>query len=926
MYPETQKRVRGMAHMKGAIAILAAFLMLAGALGSGVGGPSYLAPAAGTAPGPAPSTGPGPAAVPARAPPGPAGWYIDDVVVTADTIHNVLNETFETGGPGWTHGGENDSWEIGSPANPAGPGVANGGSGCAATNLSGPYMQMADCWLRSPDFDLGMAFSASLSYYDWFDIAGEDSLYLSVEALAAGEFIGSDPIRINGSHTSWAKRTLDFTQLTYKGGSFPSIGSGKVHIIYRLVSGACPRLAAEAGNNYVKLNWTPTVQPDRPVLGYSVHRGGSPGSLDLYGQPGNVTEFNDTSVTNWQTYYYSVAAYDAIGVGTMSNTVNATPGALPGQPENLTAYKSNSKITLCWSPPLDAEGSGIGEYHVFRAVGTEADPAMIGRVGAIAIFEDAKLAYDTVYFYSVSAVNRLGEGPKCPAVPFAWGGPPSTPQMLNASGQNHTIRLTWRPPADAAIHPVTEYIVHRWNGSGREQTSPGGNRTEWEEWLGHPEKVVFYSVTARNDYGASSATPTVSLRCPSAPGLPTVTPGALGTALNWKAPDSDGGCSIDHYNVYRSVNGSVPELVWFTTDDRTECLYPVSENSTASAYSVTAVNTVGESDPSPQGAPPAENRLPEVAITSPVTGSLFNRTLVEFSGTASDPAVVDRVEISVEGHAMSLCDGIANWRATILLAEGTSRIIARATDIVGNSALASVFVRVDLSPPAVWFVSPPDRSVQSTYEVNVAGRSSDVSSVIRVELGSDGTSWHPASGTGNWTGELWLVPGPNALFARAWDAAGNAGTARIDATLDTENPILEISAPPASGRFRSGQPILVEGVASDDTGVRQVEVRLDAGGWLAANGTARWGVNIAPGPGNHLVQARATDAAGRQTVAGVNITVGRAGSPAENLNGIALAAATVLAAAAIAIAAVILRARGKRGASGIRFPRKRPNR
>jgi hypothetical protein len=166
----------------------------------------------------------------------PAGWYIDDVVVTADTLHTVLKENFETSGPGWTHGGLGDDWEFGTPNSPIGPANANSGARCAATNIQGSYQQLADCVLQSPDFNLSLAFSASLSYFEWFDIAKQDSLYLSLEALVAGVYVESDPIEINGSQTYWSQRTVDFTQFTYQGKQFPAVGSEKVHIKYRLTS------------------------------------------------------------------------------------------------------------------------------------------------------------------------------------------------------------------------------------------------------------------------------------------------------------------------------------------------------------------------------------------------------------------------------------------------------------------------------------------------------------------------------------------------------------------------------------------------------------------------------------------------------------------------------------------------------------------
>ena len=74
----------------------------------------------------------------------PAGWYLDDVTVIADTLHNLIKENFETGGPGWSHGGSGDDWQMGVPESPIGPTAANSGQKCAGTNLRGSYEQLAD--------------------------------------------------------------------------------------------------------------------------------------------------------------------------------------------------------------------------------------------------------------------------------------------------------------------------------------------------------------------------------------------------------------------------------------------------------------------------------------------------------------------------------------------------------------------------------------------------------------------------------------------------------------------------------------------------------------------------------------------------------------------------------------------------------------
>ncbi|NIP93773.1 MAG: hypothetical protein GWO24_10050, partial [Akkermansiaceae bacterium] len=84
---------------------------------------------------------------------------------------SILADDFESGQGGWTVGSDGDGgtvWEIGAPT--SGPGSANSGDNCFATNLDGDYALNADVWLRSPAIDLTGAGGATLSYFEFKDI------------------------------------------------------------------------------------------------------------------------------------------------------------------------------------------------------------------------------------------------------------------------------------------------------------------------------------------------------------------------------------------------------------------------------------------------------------------------------------------------------------------------------------------------------------------------------------------------------------------------------------------------------------------------------------------------------------------------------------------------------------------------------------
>ncbi|MGC9037082.1 MAG: LamG-like jellyroll fold domain-containing protein, partial [Verrucomicrobiia bacterium] len=80
----------------------------------------------------------------------------------------IFIEDFESGAPGWTHGGAGDNWELGTPLN--GPMAAHSGTNVYATGLNSNIQPFSDCYLRSPVIDLTSVTAATLSFYEWRNI------------------------------------------------------------------------------------------------------------------------------------------------------------------------------------------------------------------------------------------------------------------------------------------------------------------------------------------------------------------------------------------------------------------------------------------------------------------------------------------------------------------------------------------------------------------------------------------------------------------------------------------------------------------------------------------------------------------------------------------------------------------------------------
>src|SRR5439155_1719112 len=235
------------------------------------------------------------------------------------------------------------------------------------------------------------------------------------------------------------------------------------------------------------------------------------------------------TVTNGVTYYYKVSATNAIGEGPKSNEASATPTAPatpPGAPQGLSATPGDTTVSLTWSPPSSNGGSPITNYKIYRttAGGGETPQATIGNV---LTYSDTAVTNGVTYYYEVSALNNVGEGPRsseASATPIAPTTAPGAPRDLGAVAGDATVALAWSSPSSDGGSPITNFKIYQGTASGGESLLATVGAV-----FSYPDSSVtngvtyYYYVTAVNGIGASgssnevSATPVAGPSVPDAP-------------------------------------------------------------------------------------------------------------------------------------------------------------------------------------------------------------------------------------------------------------------------------------------------------------------------------------------------------------------------------------------------------------------------
>jgi predicted phage tail protein len=411
--------------------------------------------------------------------------------------------------------------------------------------------------------------------------------------------------------------------------------------------GAPAGLTATPGDSQVTLSWAaPASDGGAPVSGYDVYRGTSPGGetgAPVGGSPVSATSTTVTGLANGTTYYFNVAAVNGAGEGPASAEVSAVPVTRPDPPTGLTATPGDSQVTLSWAAPASDGGAPVSGYDVYRGTspgGETGAPVGGSPVSATSTIVTG-LDNGTTYYFTVAAVNGVGEGPVSAEVSATPAATPGAPIRLTATAGNAQVTLSWTAPASDGGLPVTGYHLYAgttadFSGQSSIVTVTGTVVTV----TGLANGTTYYfkvAAVSRAGEGPGTVAEAVPLTTPGAPAALTATPGDSQATLSWAAPASDGGAPISEYIIYQgtSPGGETGAPVSGSPVTATSTTVTGLVNGTTYYFKVAAVNAAGQS---PLSAEASAASL-SITVSSPSpSGTATQSSATTPSSTGSESA------------------------------------------------------------------------------------------------------------------------------------------------------------------------------------------------------------------------------------------------------------------------------------------------
>jgi len=296
---------------------------------------------------------------------------------------------------------------------------------------------------------------------------------------------------------------------------------------------------------------------------------------------------------------------------------------------------------------------------------------------------------------------------------------------------------------------------------------------------------------------------------------------------------------------------------------------------------------------------------PKISIAYPVEDSIQKDPEVMFNWDASDMSDIVSITLDIDGLKRTDVTGLSSITRTIVV-EGPHTAVLTVTDICGNSRSVEVHFTVDLIPPVLNWVDPPESIVDNgMFDIRWSIEEAVGISVLVIDI--DGEETGIDSGDRN--ASMDLGEGEHTITIKAEDMSGRTASLRTVVTVDWTPPVIEFDLDRC--RVEEDRAIvhwtLIDVVSTVDPD--EVWISIDGSAYETVLEEGRFVTNSLS-PGDHNAILRVRDAAGntREEVWGFTIEGEAASDGQGGVSGsiiIAISVAVLLLVASGAAAAVI---------------------
>jgi subtilisin family serine protease len=319
---------------------------------------------------------------------------------------------------------------------------------------------------------------------------------------------------------------------------------------------------------------------------------------------------NITGLTNGTQYSFRVSAVNAVGTGTATTAVLATPvaPATLTSPLNLTGTVGRQSVALSWQQPSSIPVSAITDYIIESSVNAGTTWSTINDgVSANRTFTVTGLSA-VAHSFRVKAVNSTGTSPASNTVvitPLALESP-SAPRALAVYASFNGATLYWATPSSDGGSRITGYRTEystdngtTWIPSDVAVTTRSKSYTNLVGGVLHKFRVFAINAVGTSVASSSVEGTPVAATVASEPRFFGGFLSGTSAYLSWTRPLMTGGSAITSYTTWQSTDNGA---TWSSTAVTNANVRNIRVNSLSYGvqyqFRVTASNAVGSSAPS----------------------------------------------------------------------------------------------------------------------------------------------------------------------------------------------------------------------------------------------------------------------------------------------------------------------------------------